>query len=258
MYRYQWAVCHAGSWIYGLRGYQWVAGTRKHHHCPVRWVKYKGKLGFVPLHPRDQRGKPPVNLRHGLFTLTGRPDRPIERTALAAGSHPKLLDATPKDFRSPAPPMLTRVDAPRLAVHMMHEPPATFATDHKTIRSAPASTLTFNNRSQRFVLATRVTDNAGRSHTFSAPITTRGGAIASSGGRSNGFGGGGARSGFSGGASRSGGYSGGGGSPSGGGSSSGGSHSGGSSGGGGSHSGGGSSGGSSSSSAGASSGGAHR
>ena len=82
----------------------WVAGTHKHHHCPVHWVKYQGKLGYVPMHPRDQRGLPPVNLRHGLYRLTDKPTHPVERVAFDSKSPPKLLDSTPKEFRSPHPP----------------------------------------------------------------------------------------------------------------------------------------------------------
>ena len=50
-----------------------------HHHHPVRWVKTGGKVGFVPIHPRDVAGKPPVNLKEGIFRVTGKKDLPIER-----------------------------------------------------------------------------------------------------------------------------------------------------------------------------------
>jgi hypothetical protein len=243
-YPYDWAVCHAGFWINRDHHYRWVAGTRKHHHCPVRWVKYHGKLGYVPLHPRDERGRAPVNLRHGLYTLTGRPDRPVERTAFDGRTQPKLLDATPKDFRRPAPPVLARADSPEVAVHMMHEPPASMAGGRSPARAVPVSTLQFNDHSQRFVLATHVTDAAGHTHTFTQSLSDHGGGHMAAHGYSGGARSGGGFSGsHSGGASHSGGgFSGGG-------------HSGGSSSGGGGHSGGGSSGGTSSS-AGASSAGA--
>jgi hypothetical protein len=31
LYPYDWAVCHAGFWIYRQNRYMWVAGTHKHH-----------------------------------------------------------------------------------------------------------------------------------------------------------------------------------------------------------------------------------
>jgi hypothetical protein len=261
LYPYDWAVCHAGFWINRNHRYMWVAGTHRHHHCPVHWVKYQGKLGYVPVHPRDQRGLPPVNLRHGLYRLTDKPTHPIERVELDSKSSPKLLDSTPKEFRSPAPTLLARADAPHLAVHMMHETPN--AGTNGVASRAASSSLTFDQHSNRFMLATRVTDG-GHTHTFTEPMSDRGGHIAPSTG-------GGFRGGASGGAgySHTGSYSGGGGSHysggggghySGGGGSSGGhaGSAGSSGGGGGGHSGGGGSGGSSSggsSSAGSSSGG---
>jgi hypothetical protein len=212
LYPYDWAVCHAGFWINRNHRYMWVAGTHKHHRCPVHWVKYQGKLGYVPMHPRDQRGQPPVNLRHGLYTLTGKPDHPIERVALDSHSQPKLLDSTPKEFRNPAPPLLARAESPELTVHTMHE-----STRLNTARSV-SSTLTFNAHSDRFMVATRVTEG-GHTQTVTAPMSDRGGHISSTGGGS--FGGAGHGGGFSGGGSRGGGGSsgGGGGGHSGGGSS---------------------------------------
>jgi len=249
LYPYDWAVCHAGFWIYRQNHYMWVAGTHKHHHCPVHWVKYQGKLGYVPMHPRDQRGVPPVNLRHGLYQLTDKPTHPVERVALDSKSPPKLLDSTPKEFRSPAPTLLARADSPQIAVHTMHESPR-LNTNGASPR-AVSSTLNFNQHSNRFVLTTQVNEG-GHTHTFTEPMSDRGGHItpASGDGVRGSYANGG------GGPSHSGGFSGSGGHASGGGGSSGGGHSGGggfSGGGGGGHSGGG--GGGSSSGGGSSAGG---
>jgi FecR protein len=243
LYPYDWAVCHAGFWINRNHHYMWVAGTHRHHHCPVHWVKYQGKLGYVPMHPRDQRGVPPVNLRHGLYMLTGKPARPIERVALDGKSQPKLLDNTPKEFRNPAPPQLARAEAPQVAVHMMHESPRA-NTPGASTRSVNSS-LTFNAHSDRFMLATQVNEG-GHAHTFTAPMSDHGGHINPSASASRGDTGGGFN--HAGGYSGSGGHSFGGGSAghSGGGFSGGGGSAGG-------HSGGGASGGGSSASSSASS-----
>jgi hypothetical protein len=60
---YDWAVCHSGSWIHREHGYVWVAGTKRHQHCPVHWVKYGGTKGYVPIHPHDVVGKLPINMK---------------------------------------------------------------------------------------------------------------------------------------------------------------------------------------------------
>ena len=185
-YPYDWAVCHAGFWLYRNNHYMWLAGTHKHHHCPVHWVKYQGKLGFVPDHPRDRRGAVPVNLRHGIYTRSERPGHPIERIAFDAKSPPKLVDGTPKDFRNPAPPHLARAEAPQVGVHFLHESPRNGVAG-ATARTS-VSSLTFDQHSNRFMLATRVTEG-GHTHTFSEPMSDHGGHIASAsaGGYHSGF-----------------------------------------------------------------------
>lgn len=236
-YPYDWAVCHAGFWINRNNQYLWVAGTHKHHRCPVRWVKDHGKLGYVPDHPRDRRGQLPVNLRHGIYTLSDKPGHPIERVAYNPNSPPRLLDGTPKDFRNPAPLRLARSESPNLNVHFLHE---SSRIDMNGVHSrTAASSLTFDPHSNRFMLATRVTEG-GRTHTFTAPMSSRGGHIASAsaGGYHPGFSGGApSHAGFSGGSGGGshgggGGFSGGGGHSGGGGGSA---SSGGSAGGGGGH-----------------------
>jgi hypothetical protein len=174
-------------------------------------VKYQGKLGYVPMHPRDQRGQPPVNLRHGIYTLTDKPNQPIERFAFDTKAPPKVLDATPKEFREPAPPMLARAESPELGVHFMHESPRTNISGTPARNSA--SSLTFDQHSERFMLATRVTEG-GRTQTFTEPMSDRGGHIASAseGGYHPSSSGGGVShaGGYSGGGGSSGGHSGGG------------------------------------------------
>lgn len=179
-YRYNWAVCHAGWWINRNNHYIWVVGTRKHHRCPVRWVKYKGKLGYVPSHPRDRHGAPPVNIRHGIYSLAQKSGhQSIDRIAFEGKSPPRVLDETPKEFRNPAPPQLARADAPQLGVHFMHEMPRAANGLHGEPSRAAASSLTFDPNHGRFNLTSRVTEG-GRTHTFTQPMSNRGGHIAPS------------------------------------------------------------------------------
>ena len=248
---WDWAVCHAGFWIHPRDHYRnhyvWVVGHKRHHRCPVRWVKQGGKTAFVPLHPRDVTGKRPENLRHGAFEVRDK-GRTVERVMLDPGREIKVLQSAPKEFAKPYFAALAKADEPRVEVHRINEP--------LVAGKGAGPVLAFDRKSQSFLLARQVTQG-NKTTTETTPFNgTRGNLQARAegadahgnystrtyAGGSGGFsgrgggGGGGARGGSSGGSasggSRGGGYSGGG-------SAGGGSHGGGSSGGGGGYSGGG-------------------
>jgi hypothetical protein len=237
-YNFNWAACHAGSWIRYGRRYAWVVGGRKHHHCPVHWVKVNGKLGFVPIHPKDVAGKEPLNLKHGIFVPVDKKAGDVRLITYEPGKHVEVLAETPKQFRQPALPVLRAAAAPNVEAHLFRDTlPGVKVAD----AARPLNTIAFDHRSQSFTLVTRVTEG-GRSSTFTNPMGGRVGSSQPSGPmvRGGGYSGGsgGSHGGYSGGSAGSHGGSSGGGS-------SGGSHA--SSGGGSSSSAGSSSGGSSSS-----------
>ena len=72
-YYWDWASCRAGNWIHQNHGFVLVLHKppKKHHHPPIVWVHAGDKTGFVPRSPLDKTGKPPVNLKYGLFLPTG-------------------------------------------------------------------------------------------------------------------------------------------------------------------------------------------
>ena len=112
-YGYDWAVCHAGSWIQWRHRYAWVAGRRQHHRCPVRWVKVNGKLGYVPIHPRDARRQGAGQSEARNLCAGGAEGRrawsewPMirERNEVAGGGT--------REFREPTLPTLRATSAPR-------------------------------------------------------------------------------------------------------------------------------------------------
>ncbi len=68
------------------------------HHPRGHWVKTDGKTGFVPRHPKDVDGKPPVNLKNGIFVFKHK-DHVSERVNVARTDKLKLLDAPPRELR---------------------------------------------------------------------------------------------------------------------------------------------------------------
>ncbi|HEY1993241.1 MAG TPA: FecR domain-containing protein [Edaphobacter sp.] len=247
---YDWAVCHAGSWVYRRNRYAWVVGNKRHPRCPVRWIKTGRSLAYVPIHPRDEKGKPPINRVHGVFAIRDKQGQSVERISLDAGSKIKLLQA-PKEFRGLSSPPLSRAGDPHVDAHRLGS--TLVASKDSGIRE-PGTRLTFDHKSQSFLVAKQVmleNKNAPELRAFNSRIgnvqTHAGSGRGFSGGGGShgsgfhGAGGGGSHSGGGGGGSHVGGGGGGGGG--------GGSHigGGGGGGGGGSHGGGG----------GASSGGGH-
>jgi hypothetical protein len=243
---WSWAVCHAGGWVQRRHHYVWCVGIKRHHLEPVRWVKSEHKVGFVPIHPYDVKGRPPINRKEEVFTVNNKNGLSLERVRFEPEHRIDVLKEPPREFRSAYLRPLARADAPHMEMHAMKQLPG------NKIAKAENTPIRFDSKSQNFMVPKQVM-HGGKSVTVSAPISNRSGTLQARGGS---FAGG--HGGFSGGSSSHGGSAGGG---AGGGSRGGGGGSGGASSGGGSHGGGGGGGSSSSGSSGGSSaggGGSHR
>jgi len=194
---YDWAVCHAGSWLYRRHRYVWVAGRHRHHHSPVHWVKMNGKQGFVPIHPRDAAGKEPENLRNGIFEPSNRKGGGLERVAYDPGAHVKVLAETPREFQHPSLPMLHAAAAPKVESHALLG-----GAGGKAVPST--SLIAFDSKARGFTVTTQMNDG-GHSHTVVSHV---GGGISGSvsrgfSGGSRGYSGGGGAFGGGGGGGRS-------------------------------------------------------
>ena len=143
---YDWALCHAGSWIY-RHHYVWVAGDHKHHHCPVRWEKAGRTVAFVPLHPRDVNGKPPINGQHEVFAVSRKDGFSIERVSLNPGASVKLLEEAPRGARGDYHQPLTHVSDPAPEIHRAGD----LLAKNSGLEN-PGMKLTFNHHSQSFML----------------------------------------------------------------------------------------------------------
>ncbi len=150
---YNWAVCHTGSWVYRNRRYAWVAGTHRHHFCPVHWVKYGGTKAYVPVHPHDVPGKTPLNLKHGVFETSGKKGDSVQRVAYDASKSAQPLTSTPKEFRTAYYPTLTRTETPHLEAHLVKEASLSGKEGTKSAGTA----ITFDHRSQSFSVGRQVT-----------------------------------------------------------------------------------------------------
>ena len=209
---YDWAVCHAGSWIHRHHHYVWVVGHKRHHIEPVRWVKSGRMVAFVPIHPYDVKGRPPINRKNEVFAVSNKSGLSIERVKFDTDKPIEILKSPPREYRNSHLPPLSRTDDPHLEARQIKD-----ASGSKgALVKAPGVPITFDHKSQSFMMARQVV-RGDKSVAVATPITNRGGNLQS----------------------RAGSFSGGGGFRGGGGSSGSGSHGGGGYNGGGSHSGGG-------------------
>jgi len=111
---WSWPVCHYARWIYRNNRYRIVVRRRRPHH-PVHWVRVGKKTGFVPVHPSDQKDKPPVNLKYGIFTVeSAKGSEHLERINYNPKLEVETLAATPKGFRAAANPELAKAEQPRI------------------------------------------------------------------------------------------------------------------------------------------------
>lgn len=202
----------------------WCVGEKRHHLGAVHWVKSEHKVGFVPIHPYDVKGRPPVNGKEEVYAVNNKNGLSVERIKFDPGHPIAVLKSPPREFRATYLRPLPPASAPRMEAHAMKE--SLSANKGTTVRPVGVP-LRFDTKSQSFMMSKEVM-HGGKTVTVSAPVSNRGGTLQARGGS---FAGGHGSSGES--SAHGGGGSGGGShSSSGSGGSSGGSHGGGSSGGG--------------------------
>ncbi len=149
---YNWALCHAGSWIQRQHQYVWVAGSRLHRRAPVSWVKYGHTTAYVPIHPGDVVGKAPLNLQHGVFTFGGKQGGSVQRIAFTPATPVKVLNSGPKQFRSAFYTPLQPATAPQPIAHMAGSAPLSIAAGKQPASRPGGTPITFDHKTQSFVM----------------------------------------------------------------------------------------------------------
>ncbi len=200
-----WATCYAGFYIQTGHRYVWVAKNKRHHHQSVQWVRYGHRVGFVPIHPLDVKGQPPINGKHEFFAVSGKDGLTVERVKVDPGHAVEVLASAPKEFQDAESFYLARADAPHMQAFRMNN---AFSRNGDGRARTGGIPLSFDHKSQSFLMASQVIQG-GKSVTVMQPVSNRGGDLQARGGGNSS---GGSRGGSSGGSgSRSGGGSSGGG-----------------------------------------------
>jgi len=114
-----WAPYHYGGWLFDsgcggwfyaprLSGQFFGAPNKKRIpivHAPrplyraatAVFVRQNGKLGVVPMHPLDQKGKAPLNIEHGVFPVESGTRVSRQVVALQNGAKWETLKSAPRD-----------------------------------------------------------------------------------------------------------------------------------------------------------------
>ncbi len=169
---YDWAVCHAGSWIRHRRHYVWVAGTKRRHVDPVRWVRSGRQIAFTPLHPFDVKGQPAINARHEVFAVSGKGPFEVRPVKLEPNSPIEYLKEAPREYRTAALRPLARAEAPHMEARMLHSAPGSKDT---TVGKATIP-IHFDAKTQTFQVP-KEEMHGGKSTTVFAPMSNRNGSL---------------------------------------------------------------------------------
>jgi hypothetical protein len=115
-----------------------------YHAATAVFVRNNGKLGVVPMHPLDQKGKAPLNLEHGVFAATGSKEVSAQLLTAAAGEKWETLKSAPKDaFRSGLAPATPPIRASRNLVES--------ASGTRVVTTSKESSIAYDPVEHRFV-----------------------------------------------------------------------------------------------------------
>jgi hypothetical protein len=178
-------------------------GRKIHHLEPVRWVKSGRTVAFVPLHPYDVKGRPPINQRDEVFAVNNRNGLTIEKVKFDASRPVEWLQTPPKEYRTANLLPLARADVPRMESHSFRDA----TPGNKGVFAKAGIPLAFDPKSQSFMMAHQVM-MGNKNVTVMTPVSNRtgnlqarSGSFAGGHGNPSGAGGGGSHGGGGGGAS---------------------------------------------------------
>jgi len=154
---WDWGLCNSGYWVYPYpqnARCTFVVG-KKHHHPPVIPVKCGSGNCWVPRHPLDTKGKPPINLKYGI--LTHKPGMPVQRVPFNPAEKYKVLNKQPAGFLGDKSPHLPPVGRPVITAQLRSElmpsvkPVISVGGVTLTARNTPAPVIKYDYSSHNFV-----------------------------------------------------------------------------------------------------------
>ena len=193
-----WLPYHYGGWVFSpVYGWVWVpsglgfGGPVYYRPVTAVWVHSGSTTGLVPLHPTDVRGKTPLNLDHGVYTLHGTaiaaiptpgagekwlvvknpPREALAATTLAATSQPTRVSRTILSGNSGNRPVTLSRDSSIVYEPGQHR----FVNSNEPSKVTPeeAKTQTSNSTATGESKAATTAAGSGTTRTTNVPATSR-------------------------------------------------------------------------------------
>jgi hypothetical protein len=152
--------CWSGLWVHQHGRYAMVLPAKPHPVCkgsncrPVHpphplFVRVGGKVGLVPRHPDDTKGKLPINLKNGIFVPSAKSGEPPQRVAVNAAQRVQILDKVPSEFQQTPFAHGLPAAAPEIRGHLMQEDPR---SKFITAANRSDSHIVYDYKSQKFMM----------------------------------------------------------------------------------------------------------
>jgi len=127
-----------------------------YHPVTAVFVHNKGNMGFVPMHPLDAKGKPPLNLEHGILSTGASSDLSGRRViAFSPGEKWETLKSAPKEaFSNALTPTAPPVRVSRTVLES--------SGSARVVSTSRDSSIAYDPKEHRFVNSNNATGAAPR------------------------------------------------------------------------------------------------
>jgi hypothetical protein len=185
--------CWNGVWIHHHGHFARVLTPRKAPVClgtackrvhPPRpiWVRAGNKVGFVPRHPNDVKGKPPVNLKNGILIPAVKPGEPLQRITVDSSQKVKILEKAPREFQRESVARALPVSAPEIRGHLMQE---VKSSKSNIVTNRADSHIVYDYKFQKFMMPASVVAGAKTREVPVGGISSKGTVASFADGRSS-------------------------------------------------------------------------
>jgi hypothetical protein len=108
------------------------------------------KVGFVPSHPDDVKGKAPINLKNGIILVPTKSGEAAQRMAWDPAQKLTYLDKSPRDMQREFSPRSIAVAAPLIRAHLADETSRALTLSAANHAVPP---ITYDYKSQKFMMS---------------------------------------------------------------------------------------------------------